>query len=96
MMTGMAPSPIRRGCWKPATPAEVAEIFGASQARWWIAGGYAIELAAGQPVRGHVDIDVLVLRRDQLAVQQALPGWQWQCSGSEARRLSYPVHCWLA
>ena len=43
----MAPSPIRRGSWKPATPAEVAEIFSGCQAQWWIAGGYAIELAAG-------------------------------------------------
>ncbi len=80
MMTGMAPSPIRRGSWKPATPAEVAEIFSGCKALWWIAGGYAIELAAGQPIRGHVDIDVLMLRRDQLAVQQALPGWQWQAA----------------
>jgi len=80
MMTGMAPSPIRRGSWKPATPAEVAEIFSGCKAQWWIAGGYAIELAAGRPIRGHVDIDVLMLRRDQLAVQQALPGWQWQAA----------------
>jgi hypothetical protein len=41
MMTGVAPSPIRKG----AIPAEVAEIFSGYQARWWIAGGYAIELA---------------------------------------------------
>lgn len=80
MMTGVAPSPIRRGSWNPAIPAEVAEIFSGCKARWWIAWGYAIELAAGQPIRGHVDIDVLMLRRDQLAVQQALPGWQWQAA----------------
>ena len=79
-MAGMAPSPIRRGSWKPATPAEVAEIFSGCQAQWWIAGGYAIELAIGRPVRDHADIDVLMLRRDQLAVQQALPGWQWQAA----------------
>jgi hypothetical protein len=42
--------------------------------------GYAIELAARRPIRGHVDIDVLMLRRDQLAVQQVLPGWQWQAA----------------
>jgi len=34
----------------------------------------------GRPVRDHADIDVLMLRRDQLAVQQALPGWQWQAA----------------
>jgi hypothetical protein len=80
MMTGMAPSPIRVGSWKPVTPAEVAEIFSGGKAQWWIAGSYAIELAAGRPIRGHVDIDVLMLRRDQLAVQPSLPGWQWQAA----------------
>jgi hypothetical protein len=44
---------------------------------WWIAGGYAIELAIGRPVRDHGDIDVMVLRPDQLHVQQALHGWEW-------------------
>jgi hypothetical protein len=53
---------------EPAKPAEVAQIFSRSQARWWIAGGYAIELAVGRPVREHTDIDVLLLRPDQLAV----------------------------
>ena len=80
MMTCMAPSPVRRGSWKPATPAEVAEIFSDCQAQWWIAGGCAIELAAGRPIRGHVDIEVLMLRRDQLAVQEVLPGWQGQAA----------------
>ncbi len=80
MMRGMAPTPIRRGSWEPATPDEVAAIFRGGQARWWIAGGYAIELAAGRPVREHSDIDVLLLRRDQFAVQQALRGWEWQAA----------------
>ena len=80
MMKGVAPSPIRRGSWAAATPAEVVEIFSGCQAQWWIAGGYAIELAAGRPIRDHGDIHVLMLRRDQLAVQQALPGWQWQAA----------------
>ena len=44
---------------------------------WWVAGGYAIELAAGQSIRGHGDIDVMMLRRDQLHVQQALRDWEW-------------------
>ncbi|MET9630265.1 amino acid transporter [Lentzea sp. NPDC006480] len=31
----------------------------------------------GRPLRSHSDIDVLVLRRGQLAVQRALAGWEW-------------------
>lgn len=44
------------------------------------AAEYAIELAIGRPVREHSDIDVLMLRRYQHAVQRALPGWQWQAA----------------
>ena len=68
------------GPWEPASPAEVAQIFSGSQVDWWIAGGHAIELAAGQPVREHTDIDVLLLRPDQLAVQHVLAGWQWHAA----------------
>lgn len=69
------------GPWDPASVTEVAERFGKSAAKWWIAGGYAIELAVGRPFRSHEDIDVLLLRRDQLTVQQALAGWDWHAAG---------------
>lgn len=85
MMTFMAHALTRWGPWEPASPAEVAEIFAGCQVCWWIAGGHAIELAAGRPVREHGDIDVLLLRRDQLAVQRALPGWQWQAADPPGR-----------
>ncbi|CAI7977465.1 hypothetical protein FRAHR75_350031 [Frankia sp. Hr75.2] len=65
------------GHWEPASLAEVASIFAAFPAPWWIAGGYAIELAVGNQFREHSDIDVAVLRRDQLAVQRVLVGWEW-------------------
>jgi hypothetical protein len=68
------------GPWEPASAAEVAQIFNRGPARWWIAGGYAIELAAGRPVREHSDIDVLLLRSDQLVVQHVLTGWQWHAA----------------
>ncbi|WP_217195977.1 nucleotidyltransferase domain-containing protein [Streptomyces buecherae] len=65
------------GPWEPETPAEVARRFVGVPTPWWIAGGYAIELAAGRAVRDHADTDVLLLRRDQLAAQRALAGWEW-------------------
>lgn len=55
---------------------EVRALFSALRAPWWIAGGHAIELAVGHRFREHGDIDVLLLRRDQLAVQQALSAWE--------------------
>ncbi len=65
------------GAWEPAPLAEVVALFSGSSTPWWIAGGHAIELAAGRHIRDHADIDVLVLRRDQLTVQKLLAGWQW-------------------
>jgi hypothetical protein len=52
-------------------------MFSGLESRWWVAGGFAIELAVGHPFRSHGDIDVLLLRRDQLVAQQVLAGWQW-------------------
>jgi hypothetical protein len=65
------------GPWEPAQPPETAAIFAAMSCPWWIAGGFAIELAIGRPVRDHGDIDVLVLRPDHLRIQQVLRGWEW-------------------
>jgi hypothetical protein len=61
--------------WEPATPAEVSRLFAGTP--WLLAGGYAVELAVGRAFRPHGDIDVFLLRRDQLAAQRALAGWEW-------------------
>lgn len=42
---------------------------------WWIAGGWAIDLHVGTPSRRHLDTDVLILRKDQLTVQEHLSEW---------------------
>ncbi|MBP2063430.1 nucleotidyltransferase domain-containing protein [Streptomyces iranensis] len=65
------------GRWDPASLSEVVARFSGLESCWWVAGGFAIELAVGRRIRSHGDFDVLLLRRDQLVVQQALPGWQW-------------------
>ncbi|WP_246257153.1 nucleotidyltransferase domain-containing protein [Amycolatopsis anabasis] len=68
------------GAWEPATPAEVHALFAELGVPWWLAGGYAIESAVGRRLREHGDIDVLLLRRDQLAAQEALAGWEWHAA----------------
>ncbi|WP_261555103.1 nucleotidyltransferase domain-containing protein [Frankia tisae] len=67
----------RYGRWAPAEPGEVAALFADLAGPWWVAGGYAIACAVGRCFRAHDDIDVAVLRRDQLAVQWVLAGWEW-------------------
>ncbi|MEU4265136.1 nucleotidyltransferase domain-containing protein [Streptomyces argenteolus] len=63
------------GRWVPDRPEDVAAVFTKADFPWWIAGGYAIELAVGRVLRAHGDLDVLVLRRDQALVRQLLADW---------------------
>jgi hypothetical protein len=46
-----------------------------SAAPWRVAGGGALDLFLGRVTRSHADVDVAVLRRDQLAVQRHLADW---------------------
>ena len=63
------------GPWDPMTPAEVSEALSGFHSPWWIAGGWAIDLHLGRKTREHADIDVLILREDQLALQHELAEW---------------------
>ncbi|MCX2971691.1 MULTISPECIES: nucleotidyltransferase domain-containing protein [Streptomyces] len=63
------------GRWVPDRPENVAAVFAEADFPWWIAGGYAIELAVGRELRAHGDLDVLVLRRDQVRVRELLVDW---------------------
>ncbi len=56
-------------------PAEVTDLLSSAACPWWIAGGWAIDLYLGRQTRAHGDIDVLILRDDQLVMQEALSGW---------------------
>lgn len=63
------------GPWAPWSVDRVTAVFRDVDAPWWVAGGNAIDLHLGRRTREHGDIDVLVLRRDQLAVRNHLAGW---------------------
>lgn len=64
------------GRWAPLTPSAVAAELAGWAGPWWIAGGYALELALGRSWRPHDDVDVLVLRPSVPELHDALPGWQ--------------------
>jgi aminoglycoside-2''-adenylyltransferase len=61
--------------WQPLSIEEVATVLDGLPVRWWIAGGHAIDLFVGSSTRHHQDVDVAVLRPDQLTVQAHLDGW---------------------
>ncbi|MFI9559138.1 nucleotidyltransferase domain-containing protein [Nonomuraea endophytica] len=63
------------GPWEPEPLNEVIALFQDLEVPWWVSGGYAIELAVGRTYREHEDVDISVLRRDQLAVRRLLAEW---------------------
>ena len=58
--------------------------------RWWIAGGYAIDPPSGRTLRAHGDLDVLVLRRDQMAVRDFLADWDCHVADPPGTLRSWP------
>ncbi len=62
--------------WEPLSLAELRALLESLPARWWIAGGVALELFAGRHWRPHGDIDAGILRGEQSAAFAALEGWQ--------------------
>ncbi|MFA9480016.1 nucleotidyltransferase domain-containing protein [Phycisphaerales bacterium AB-hyl4] len=67
--------------WQPLSVPEVVAVMRGATVPWWIAGGWAIDLYLGRQTRPHGDTDVLVLRRDQLAIQQHLCRWHLYKTG---------------
>ena len=71
--------------WEPITPRDVAEVLAGFQAPWWIAGGSAIELFLGRTTRRRYDLDLAILRRDQLALRRHLADWDLHLATPERR-----------
>jgi hypothetical protein len=58
--------------WVPLTVDEVNELFYNLPVHWCFAGGWALDLHLGKQTRKHADIDVLILREEQLTVYRHL------------------------
>lgn len=63
--------------WDPLAVDDVVPVFRSIGVRWWIAGGWALDLHLGRQTRPHEDLDVGILYRDHLVVQRHL-GRDWQ------------------
>jgi len=61
--------------WQPLSPDDVREVLAGVPTPWWIAGGWAIDLFLGERTREHGDMDILILRKDRLAIQSHLSDW---------------------
>jgi len=62
----------------PLPPGDIQLLLSSAPFQWWIAGGWALDLFSGEQSRPHFDTDVAVARRDQIAAQRYLQGWDFQ------------------
>ncbi|MGC9781145.1 MAG: aminoglycoside adenylyltransferase [Candidatus Heimdallarchaeota archaeon] len=67
---------IEENNWEPLQPEEVSELFKSLDINWWIAEGWAIDIFLGKKSREHLDIDVLILRKDQIIIHKHLNEWE--------------------
>ena len=61
--------------WDALSPHELRGLMEGFAAPWWVAGGWALDLFLGGQTRQHGDIDIAILRGDQLALREHLAGW---------------------
>ncbi|MEJ7839818.1 MAG: hypothetical protein WKF81_13480, partial [Thermomicrobiales bacterium] len=62
--------------WDPISIDSARELFRDYPGRWWIAGGWCIELFVDGAGREHADVDIELLRSEHHLIHDALPGWQ--------------------
>ena len=62
--------------WEPTHPRAAPGLLAGLTSRWWIAGGWALDLLMGRESRPHRDLDVGILRRDAPEVIDSLPDWE--------------------
>ncbi|GHF51345.1 hypothetical protein HNQ07_003048 [Deinococcus metalli] len=60
--------------WQPLHFA--ARAFAALDAPWQVAGGWALDLHAGRPLRAHDDVDIEIPRSAQAQLPDVLRGWR--------------------
>ena len=80
-------------------PVTLARLLATFERPWWICGGWALDLFLDRETRRHDDLDVALLRRDQLAPHDHLSGWDLRYATPEhalerwdGRRLDPPIH----
>ena len=61
--------------WGALTPTDAVALLSEFRARWWIAGGWALDLFLGKVTRAHNDLDVGIFRKDAQSQLAALRDW---------------------
>ncbi|MFJ8091059.1 nucleotidyltransferase domain-containing protein [Lysinibacillus sp. NPDC095746] len=72
--------------WESITVTEIYKLFSSIPIKWGIAGGWALDLHLGKQSRVHDDIDVIILREEQLTAYNYLSG-DWMLYKAENGKL---------
>jgi len=72
--------------WESITVTEIYKLFFTIPIKWGIAGGWALDLHLGKQSRVHDDIDVIILREEQLTAYNHLSG-DWMLYKAENGKL---------
>jgi hypothetical protein len=64
------------GPWQPMTLDDAVAAFRRVPVRWWVCGGYALELHVDRTWRSHDDIDIGVLRGDLPRLRTVFVQWE--------------------
>ena len=59
-------------------PLKIAVLMAGFEHPWFIAAGWAIDLYLGRITREHKDVEIAILRKDQLALRKHLRGWEFK------------------
>jgi hypothetical protein len=85
--------------WEPINPEGLGELLCDFARPWWICGGWALDLFLGRETRRHDDLDVALLRQDQLALYHHLRAWDLHYATTthtlepwDGRLLDPPIH----
>lgn len=81
-------------------PVKINSLLRDTSVEWGVAGGWAIDLFLDKKTRSHKDIEVAILRRDQLKIKEELiPDWRFEyihrrksVDWSEKIYLEKPIH----
>ena len=76
----------------------VARLLQGFPGRWWVAGGWAIDAWAGGPSRDHDDVEISIMRGDQVLLRNHLPGWTLETGAhgpDGPRRITLGEGTWL-
>jgi uncharacterized protein (DUF952 family) len=66
------------------TGRRAAELMAGFAGRWWVAGGWALDLFLGHKTRPHADLELSILASDQSALFEHLRGWDLRLAAPRA------------